>query len=158
MIEDRKRCIAAASLGETGFSYTLSLINGKYKMVVLYTLMEFGVVRFNEMKKYIGAISYKTLSATLPRGISADSAEGRIQPDRARKIPDTDTRRHVRVGREEPPAETRERSIKRSGPREEGRGPGCVGCGVELYRRSFKLSPRRAAARLGVICKFGIRI
>ena len=34
-------------------------------MTVLYTLMEFGVVRFNEMKKYIGSISYKTLSATL---------------------------------------------------------------------------------------------
>ena len=65
MIEDRKRCIAAESLGETGFSDTLSLINGKYKMVVLYALMEFGVVRFNEMKKYIGGISYKTLSATL---------------------------------------------------------------------------------------------
>ena len=30
-----------------------------------YTLMEFGVVRFNEMKKYIGEISYKTLSSTL---------------------------------------------------------------------------------------------
>ena len=27
--------------------------------------MEFGVVRFNEMKKYIGEISYKTLSSTL---------------------------------------------------------------------------------------------
>ena len=27
--------------------------------------MEFGVVRFNEMKKYIGTISYKTLSLTL---------------------------------------------------------------------------------------------
>ena len=27
--------------------------------------MEFGTVRFNEMKKYIGGISYKTLSATL---------------------------------------------------------------------------------------------
>ena len=27
--------------------------------------MEFGVVRFNEMKKYIGKISYKTLSSTL---------------------------------------------------------------------------------------------
>lgn len=26
---------------------------------------EFGVVRFNEMKKYIGGISYKTLSSTL---------------------------------------------------------------------------------------------
>ena len=60
-----ERCISAESLGETGFSYTLSLINGKYKMVILYTLMEFGVVRFNEMKKYIGGISYKTLSATL---------------------------------------------------------------------------------------------
>lgn len=27
--------------------------------------MRFGVVRFNEMKKYIGSISYKTLSSTL---------------------------------------------------------------------------------------------
>ena len=34
-------------------------------MTILYTLMEFGVVRFNEMKKYIGEISYKTLSSTL---------------------------------------------------------------------------------------------
>ena len=52
-------------MGETGFSYTLSLINGKYKMTILYTLMRFGVVRINEMKKYIGSISYKTLSSTL---------------------------------------------------------------------------------------------
>lgn len=59
------RCITQESLGTTGFSYTLSLINGKYKMTILYTLMEFGVVRFNEMKRYIGSISYKTLSATL---------------------------------------------------------------------------------------------
>ncbi len=59
------RCIANECLGSTGFSYTLSLIDGKYKMTVLYALMEFGVVRFNEMKKYIGEISYKTLSATL---------------------------------------------------------------------------------------------
>ena len=60
-----KRCISAECLSPTGFSYTLSLINGKSKMTILYTLMEFGTVRFNEMKKYIGAISYKTLSATL---------------------------------------------------------------------------------------------
>lgn len=58
-------CIANANLADTGFSYTLSLIQGKYKMTILYTLMTFGVVRFNEMKKYIGAISYKTLSTTL---------------------------------------------------------------------------------------------
>lgn len=34
-------------------------------MTILYTLMEFGVVRFNEIKKYIENISYKTLSSTL---------------------------------------------------------------------------------------------
>lgn len=61
----KERCISQECLGDTGFSYTLSLINGKYKMTILYTLMEFGVVRFNEMKKYIGDISYKTLSVTL---------------------------------------------------------------------------------------------
>ena len=61
----KERCISNESLGTTGFSYTLSLINGKYKMTVLYVLMEFGVVRFNEMKKYIGEIFYKTLSSTL---------------------------------------------------------------------------------------------
>ncbi|MDE7428475.1 MAG: winged helix-turn-helix transcriptional regulator [Lachnospiraceae bacterium] len=60
-----ERCISTECLNDTGFSYTLSLINGKYKMTILYTLMEFGIVRFNEMKKYIGNISYKTLSSTL---------------------------------------------------------------------------------------------
>ena len=59
------RCISQEFLGDTGFSYTLSLINGKYKMTILYTLMEFQVVRFNEMKRYIGEISYKTLSSAL---------------------------------------------------------------------------------------------
>ncbi|MFQ9668062.1 winged helix-turn-helix transcriptional regulator [Thomasclavelia spiroformis] len=54
-----------SDFASTGFSYTLSLINGKYKMTILYTLMCFDVVRFNEMKKYIGNISYKTLSSTL---------------------------------------------------------------------------------------------
>ena len=60
-----ERCISDECLSNTGYSYTLSLINGKYKMTILYTLMEFGVVRFNEMKKYIGGISFKTLSTTL---------------------------------------------------------------------------------------------
>ena len=60
-----ERCISQECLETTGVSYTLSLINGKYKMTILYTLMEFGIVRFNEMKKYIGEISFKTLSSTL---------------------------------------------------------------------------------------------
>ena len=60
-----KNCITSSRLEETGFNYTMSLIQGKYKMFILYTLMEFGVVRFNEMQKYIGTITYKTLSSTL---------------------------------------------------------------------------------------------
>ena len=60
-----KRCIADEELCKTGFSYTLSLISGKYKMTILYTLMEFGSVRFNEMKRYISGVSDKTLSTSL---------------------------------------------------------------------------------------------
>lgn len=58
-------CIQDADLESTGFYYTMSLIQGKYKMYILYTLMDFEVVRFNELKKYIHTISYKTLSTTL---------------------------------------------------------------------------------------------
>ncbi|MDE6594446.1 MAG: helix-turn-helix transcriptional regulator [Oscillospiraceae bacterium] len=58
-------CIKDAKLEDTGFNYTMSLIQGKYKMFILYALMGYGTVRFNEMKKYIGGISYKTLSVTL---------------------------------------------------------------------------------------------
>ncbi len=59
------RCIDGERLCDTGFSYTLSLINGKYKMTILYTLMEFKVVRYNELQRYIKGISYKTLSLSL---------------------------------------------------------------------------------------------
>ena len=57
--------IADADFSDTGFSYTMSLISGKHKMVILYCLMEFEPVRFNELKRYIGTISYKSLSAAL---------------------------------------------------------------------------------------------
>ena len=60
-------CIANCSLEDTGFNYTMRLIQGKYKMFILYTLMEFGTVRFNEMQRYIGTITYKTLSTTLKK-------------------------------------------------------------------------------------------
>lgn len=60
-----ENCIAGQKLEDTGFNYTMSLIQGKYKLYILYTLSCYGVVRFNEMRKYIGEISYKTLSNTL---------------------------------------------------------------------------------------------
>ena len=60
-----KNFIENANFEDTGFSYTLSLISGKYKMVILYCLMEYEVVRFNELKRYLKNISDKTLSKNL---------------------------------------------------------------------------------------------
>ena len=57
--------IKEANFEDTGFSYTLSLISGRHKMVILYCLMEFEVVRFNELKRYLKNISDKTLSNNL---------------------------------------------------------------------------------------------
>ena len=48
-----KNYIENANFEDTGFSYILSLIRGKYKMVILYCLMEFNIVRYNELKRYI---------------------------------------------------------------------------------------------------------
>ncbi len=63
--------IEDADFDETGYSYTLSLISGKYKPVILYCLMEFEPVRFNEMQRYLKRIADKTLSQNL-RELEAD--------------------------------------------------------------------------------------
>ena len=65
-----KNYIEQANFEETGFSYTMSLISGKYKMVILYCLMEYQVVRFNELKRYLKKISDKTLSMNLKGTVS----------------------------------------------------------------------------------------
>lgn len=60
-----KNYIEKANFEDAGFSYTLSLISGKRKMVILYCLMEFETVRFNELKRYLKTVSDKTLSTNL---------------------------------------------------------------------------------------------
>ena len=60
-----KNYIENANFEDTGFSYTLSLISGKHKMVILYCLMEFEPVRFNELRRYLKNISDRTLSMNL---------------------------------------------------------------------------------------------
>ncbi len=65
MGESFLKAIQNCCLEESGFYYTMSLISGKYKMTVLYALSGYGVMRFNEMQRFIKTISYKTLSATL---------------------------------------------------------------------------------------------
>ena len=60
-----RKYIENANFEDTGFRYTLSLISGKHKMVILYCLMEFEVVRFNELRRYLKNVSDKTLSNNL---------------------------------------------------------------------------------------------
>jgi DNA-binding HxlR family transcriptional regulator len=57
--------IEEARFSDTGYSYTLSLISGKYKPVILYCLMEYEPVRFNQMQRYLGRVADKTLSQNL---------------------------------------------------------------------------------------------
>ena len=59
------KSIREADFYETGYSYTLSLISGKYKPIILYCLMEYEPVRFNEMQRYLKKVADKTLSQNL---------------------------------------------------------------------------------------------
>ena len=60
-----KKTIENADFSETGYSYTLSLISGQYKPIILYCLMEYQPVRFNEMQRYLKNVADRTLSRNL---------------------------------------------------------------------------------------------
>ncbi|MGD6817802.1 winged helix-turn-helix transcriptional regulator [Metabacillus sp. 84] len=53
------------NIQETPFGYTMSVVGGKWKMLILYLLAENQPVRFNDMKRQIGSITFKTLSSQL---------------------------------------------------------------------------------------------
>ena len=59
------KSIEDADFYDTGYSYALSLINGKYKPIILYCLMEYEPLRFNEMQRYLKKVADKTLSQNL---------------------------------------------------------------------------------------------
>ena len=52
-------------LASTPYGYTLSVIGGKWKMILLYLLYDHNVVRYNELQRLAGGITYKTLSVQL---------------------------------------------------------------------------------------------
>ncbi|MDD3251120.1 MAG: helix-turn-helix domain-containing protein [Lachnospiraceae bacterium] len=47
------------------FDYALSIISGKWKMHVLFWLWKQEVMRYSELKRCLGKITYKMLSNTL---------------------------------------------------------------------------------------------
>lgn len=61
---------------ETPYGYTISVIGGKWKMLILYLLSENQPVRFNEMKRQIGVITFKMLSSQL-KELEADGMVNR---------------------------------------------------------------------------------
>lgn len=64
------------NIEDTPFGYTISVIGGKWKMVIMYLLAENEIVRFNDLKRQIGAITYRTLSAQL-KELEADGLVNR---------------------------------------------------------------------------------
>ncbi|MGG4480436.1 winged helix-turn-helix transcriptional regulator [Paenibacillus illinoisensis] len=64
------------NIQDTPFGYTVSVIGGKWKMVILYLLAEGQTVRFNDLKRQIGSITYKMLSSQL-KELEADGLVNR---------------------------------------------------------------------------------
>ncbi len=60
-----KQSVKTSNIKDTGFGYALKLIGGNFRLPVLFTLLEFGQVRFNDLKRYIVDISSRSLTVTL---------------------------------------------------------------------------------------------
>lgn len=56
---------AVADSQDTSFGYTLSIINGKWKLLIIFYLSKHKTIRYNALQRLIGDITYKTLSSTL---------------------------------------------------------------------------------------------
>ena len=89
----KKKSIKDANFHDTGYSYTLSLINGKYKPIILYCLMEYEPVRFNEMRRYLGDVADKTLSQHLKELEADDLVVRTVYPQIPPKVEYTLTSR-----------------------------------------------------------------
>ena len=73
-------------LSDTGCSEILRLVQGKYKLPILYILGRYDVLRFNEIQRIVTGISYKTLSANL-KELEADAlVERRVYPQTPPKV------------------------------------------------------------------------
>ena len=71
------------NIADTPFGYTMSVIGGKWKMIIMYLLAEKGTIRFNEMKRQLGGITFKTLSSQL-KELEAD---GMVQRKEYPQVP-----------------------------------------------------------------------
>jgi Predicted transcriptional regulators len=75
MRENEGSCLGTKSFP---FRYTLSIISGKWKMLILYTIAEFQPIRYNELQRRVGQIAYKILSVQL-KELEADDLVTRVE-------------------------------------------------------------------------------
>jgi DNA-binding HxlR family transcriptional regulator len=68
---------------DCAITYTLSIVGGKWKWLILYRLSESGVLRYGELKKILSDITHKTLSQQLKEL----EAEGLIHREVYHQIP-----------------------------------------------------------------------
>ncbi len=69
-INDRTECTVCSKepyddCDESCYLYTLSLIGGKWKMIILYAIHTNVTIRYNALQRTIGSITFKTLSVQL---------------------------------------------------------------------------------------------
>ena len=96
---------AAKELPACPVETTLTLISDKWKVLILRDLMP-GTKRFGELKKSIGSVSQKVLTAQLREmersglyGLSGGPAPRGIHADRPGVQPETHSGRHEELGR-----------------------------------------------------------
>lgn len=75
MNDQRISCLDAQSFP---FRYTLSVLGGKWKMLILYTVSDNQPIRYNALQRKIGKITYKTLSVQL-KELEADGLLTRVE-------------------------------------------------------------------------------
>ncbi|MDL2224890.1 helix-turn-helix transcriptional regulator [Eubacteriales bacterium OttesenSCG-928-M02] len=64
-MRDNRITTKEVMVDDSGITYTLSIISGKYKMTIMFWLWRCSIIRYNELKRCIGTISHKTLSMAL---------------------------------------------------------------------------------------------
>lgn len=62
--EERKR-FAVNGIQNTGFYYTKSILDGKYKLPILYCLQLDGPTRYNELQRKMETATFRSLSKAL---------------------------------------------------------------------------------------------
>ena len=77
-----RNCVAPGEmLKDTYFGHTLSILGGKHKMIIIYLIAQSGNnIRFNELHREMGGVSYKALSMALKELDAAGTVERREYP------------------------------------------------------------------------------